>query len=55
LNKHEKAKEEYYKIKREIIRKIGNENREKYVSIKETEYRWFFEKIIEEAKKENNE
>jgi GrpB-like predicted nucleotidyltransferase (UPF0157 family) len=50
LNNNEKAKEEYYKLKKEIIKKIGNENRGKYVLIKETEYRWFFEKIIKEAK-----
>jgi len=43
---------EYNDIKKAIIEKYGNEDREKYVSKKETEYKWFFEKIIEKAKLE---
>ena len=52
LNKNNELKKEYNRIKLEIIEKYGNEDRKKYVSIKETEYKWFFEKIIEEAKME---
>jgi GrpB-like predicted nucleotidyltransferase (UPF0157 family) len=52
LNKYDKIKNEYNKIKMEIIGKYGNEDRKKYVSIKETEYKWFFDKVIEEAKME---
>ena len=52
LNKHYEAKMEYNDIKKAIIEKYGNEDREKYVSKKETEYKWFFEKIIEKAKLE---
>jgi hypothetical protein len=33
-------------IKKEIIKQNGNEDRNKYVSIKEEEYKWFFEKVI---------
>jgi len=51
LNKNEKARIEYIEIKREIIKKVGNQNRQKYVSLKETKYNWFFEKIIKEAKR----
>lgn len=40
---------EYIQIKKEIINKVGNQDREKYQSTKE-EYNWFFEKIIKEAK-----
>ena len=54
LNKHYNAKMEYNEIKKAIIEKYGNEDRNKYVTIKETEYKWFFEKIIEEAKKDKN-
>jgi len=49
LNKHDDVKQEYNRIKHEIIKKYGNEDREKYVSVKETEYTWFFEKVIKEA------
>ena len=54
LNKNYKAKMEYNEIKKAIIEKYGNEDKNKYVLIKETEYKWFFEKIIEEAKQEKN-
>jgi len=49
LNKHDDEKQEYNKIKHKIIEKYGNEDREKYVSVKEMEYTWFFEKVIKEA------
>ena len=52
-NKHIEAREEYRKIKMEIIEKYGNEDRAGYVQAKENEYRWFFEKIIKEAEFEN--
>ena len=51
LNENEEMKNEYYDIKKNIIEKIGNENREEYVRIKATEYNWFFEKIHKNAKK----
>jgi GrpB-like predicted nucleotidyltransferase (UPF0157 family) len=53
LNKNENIMMEYYKVKKEIIKKYGNDNREKYVSVKEEEYKWFFEKVINLAKLEN--
>jgi GrpB-like predicted nucleotidyltransferase (UPF0157 family) len=46
LNKHYEIKMEYNNIKQAIIKKYGNEDREKYVTIKETEYKWFFEKVL---------
>jgi GrpB-like predicted nucleotidyltransferase (UPF0157 family) len=46
---HNEAKIEYNNIKKAIIEKYGNEDREKYVVIKETEYKWFFEEIIKKA------
>jgi GrpB-like predicted nucleotidyltransferase (UPF0157 family) len=49
LNKHYEVKIEYYNIKKEIIKKHGNNDREKYVLTKENEYKWFFEKVIKEA------
>jgi len=52
LNKHEKARNEYNNIKKEIIHKIGNEDRKEYVSIKATQYNWFFEKVLKEANEE---
>jgi GrpB-like predicted nucleotidyltransferase (UPF0157 family) len=52
LNEHNESKIEYNNIKKAIITKYGNENREKYVSTKETDYKWFFEKIIKEAELE---
>ena len=52
LNKYDEVKNEYNKIKMEIIEKYGNEDREKYVFIKETKYKWFFEKVLEEAELE---
>jgi len=49
LNKYDDVKQEYNRIKHKIIEKYGNEDREKYVSVKEAEYSWFFEKVIKEA------
>jgi GrpB-like predicted nucleotidyltransferase (UPF0157 family) len=53
LNKNNNIMIEYYNIKKEIIKKYGNEEKEKYVSVKEEEYKWFFEKVIRLAKLEN--
>ena len=50
LNRHRDAMIEYYNIKQEIIGKYGNEDRKKYVSVKEEEYTWYFKKIISLAK-----
>jgi len=33
---------------------LGNENRKEYVEIKETEYSWFFEKVIRKAEEFEN-
>ena len=52
LNKYSNKKMEYYDIKKAIIEKYGNEDREKYVTIKENDYKSFFEKIIKEAEEE---
>jgi GrpB-like predicted nucleotidyltransferase (UPF0157 family) len=49
LNKNKNARDEYRKIKMEIIRKHGNADYKKYVNAKETDYGWFFEKILKEA------
>jgi len=52
LNKHNEVKIEYNNIKKAIIKKYGNEDREKYVEIKETEYKWFFEEVLKKAEME---
>ena len=39
--------DEYNKIKEEILAKVGNDNRSGYVQMKEKEYKWFFEKVID--------
>ena len=52
LNEHCGIKMEYNNIKEKIIEKYGNEDRKKYVEIKETEYKWFFEEVIKKAKLE---
>jgi GrpB-like predicted nucleotidyltransferase (UPF0157 family) len=49
LNKNYEIKMEYNNIKKTIIEKYGNEDRNKYVTTKETEYKWFFEKVLNEA------
>ena len=52
LDKHYEMKMEYNNIKKAIIEKYGKENREKYVEIKETEYKWFFEEVLKKAEME---
>ena len=39
---------EYNKIKEEILAKVGADNRAGYVQMKEKEYKYFFEKVIED-------
>jgi GrpB-like predicted nucleotidyltransferase (UPF0157 family) len=39
----------YNNIKIEILKKYGENNREKYVEVKENDYKWFFEEAIKEA------
>ncbi|MDR2599193.1 MAG: GrpB family protein [Oscillospiraceae bacterium] len=53
LNKYKEARDQYNNIKHEILKKVGYDNRKDYVDIKEKEYRWFFEGIIEKAEEEN--
>jgi len=52
LKKHEDSKKAYYNIKKEIIQKTGNENREAYVAMKADDYNWFFKEVHEKAEKE---
>ena len=37
---------EYNKIKEEILAKVGADNRSGYVQMKETDYKWFFDKVL---------
>ncbi len=37
---------EYNKIKEEILAKVGADNRAGYVQMKETDYKWFFDKVL---------
>ena len=37
---------EYNKIKEEILAKVGVDNRAGYVQMKETDYKWFFDKVL---------
>jgi GrpB-like predicted nucleotidyltransferase (UPF0157 family) len=37
---------EYNKIKEEILAKVGVDNRSGYVQMKETDYKWFFDKVL---------
>ena len=52
LRNHKEAVDQYNSIKNDIIRRYGENNREKYVEVKENEYKWFFEDIIEKSKEE---
>lgn len=51
LNSHEEAKQQYCQIKKAIIEKTGNENRQGYVEMKAADYSWFFEEIMRKAEK----
>lgn len=46
--------EEYNRIKLDILKKYGENNREKYVEIKDKKYRYFFEDIIRKAEESFN-
>ena len=37
---------EYNGIKKEILSKVGEDNRAGYVQMKENEYKWFFDKVL---------
>lgn len=39
--------DEYNSIKEEILLKVGTDNRAAYVDMKEKEYKWFFEKVLQ--------
>ena len=52
LRRHESAMLEYCGIKREIVGKYGNEDRDKYVAVKAAEYTWFFEGVLLTAERE---
>ena len=52
LNRHEDKMKEYCHIKNEIIKRFGNEDRDKYVVTKASEYKWFFDKMLAEAQAE---
>ena len=43
---NELYRNEYNNIKFAILEKVGNENRDGYVEMKETKYKWFFEKVL---------
>lgn len=47
LRSHYNMRNEYIEIKKEILDKYGKDNITKYVEVKENEYRWFFEKVIQ--------
>ncbi len=49
LRDHEDARLEYASIKRAILAEHGQDNRAAYVEAKETEYSWFFRKVLKLA------
>ena len=46
LRNSESLRNQYNEIKEEILKRVGENNREGYVELKEKEYRWFFESVI---------
>lgn len=52
LRKHAEYVEKYNRIKMEILRRYGENDREKYVEVKERDYKWFFEEIINKSRAE---
>lgn len=54
LRNHLEFVEKYNEIKQEILKRHGENNREKYVEIKENEYKWFFEEVVELSRNEEN-
>lgn len=54
LRSHDEARDAYNQIKKEILKKVGQDNRAAYVLMKEKEYGDFFEDVISKAKKEHS-
>lgn len=52
LRQHPEAVAAYRRVKQEILTKVGLENRQGYVDMKETQYGWFFSEILQKAKDE---
>jgi GrpB-like predicted nucleotidyltransferase (UPF0157 family) len=52
LRQHPQAVEAYRQVKQEILSKVGQDNRQGYVDMKETQYGWFFAEIIDKAVEE---
>ncbi len=46
LRSNVRLREEYKAIKHEILKKVGDENRQEYVEEKENNYKHFFEKVL---------
>ena len=46
LRNSESLRNQYNEINEEILKRVGENNREGYVELKEKEYRWFFESVI---------
>ena len=53
LRRHPEAVATYRQVKQEILEKVGLENRQGYVDMKEEQYGWFFAEIIQKSKEEN--
>ena len=49
LRRHADYVEQYNRIKLEILEKYGENNRAKYVEVKERDYTWFFEDVIKKS------
>ncbi|MBN2362691.1 GrpB family protein [candidate division WOR-3 bacterium] len=53
LIKHVEYVEKYNLIKMQILKNFCDDNLEKYVDVKENEYKWFFEDVIRKSAEEN--
>jgi GrpB-like predicted nucleotidyltransferase (UPF0157 family) len=49
LRNHSEYVKRYNEIKWKILKEYGEDNREKYVEVKEKNYRWFFEEVLKKA------
>jgi GrpB-like predicted nucleotidyltransferase (UPF0157 family) len=47
LRRDENLRREYRNIKLEILGKVGFDNRDGYAEMKEDQYKWFFEKVLD--------
>ena len=47
LRSNQELVDEYNKIKEEILSKVGKDNRAGYVEMKEKDYKYFFEKVLQ--------